>query len=217
MEVRAGYDRWAATYDRTSSSLVALDRRSTMGHLRPRPGERILDAGCGTGTHLRAMSAAGARPVGIDFSAGMLHVARLKNSRVPLVRADLNRRLPFARGGFDALLCALVSEHLTDLATFFSEAFSVLTRGGRLVFAAFHPELAAAGVGANFERDGVEYRLGAERHTLNDFLEHARVAGFEDIRWREYRGDSELVEEAPSAAKYVGRPLLLIVEASRGG
>ena len=42
--VRAGYDQWSETYDHTPNPLVALDRRHTMQLLRPRTGERILDA-----------------------------------------------------------------------------------------------------------------------------------------------------------------------------
>ena len=33
-----------------------------------------------------------------------------------------------------------------------------------------HPEMAAAGLEANFERSAVEYRLGAERHTVGGRL-----------------------------------------------
>ncbi|MCP5119378.1 MAG: class I SAM-dependent methyltransferase, partial [bacterium] len=53
--VRAGYDRWAESYDQTANPLVPLERRHTPRRLGPRPGERILDAGCGTGANLRAI------------------------------------------------------------------------------------------------------------------------------------------------------------------
>jgi SAM-dependent methyltransferase len=213
--VREGYDRWAETYDATPNPLVALDRRITLAALAPRAGERVLDAGCGTGAHLGAIAAARSRAVGLDLSHGMLRVARKAAPRAALVQADLNRELPVRRRAFDAVLSALVSEHLTELRRFFGEAFSVLRRGGRLVFSAFHPELARAGVEASFERDGTEYRLGAERHTVADYLGHISAAGFRRLDWREYRGDDRLVEEVPWATKYVGRPLLLLVRAER--
>ena len=57
--VREGYDRWSSSYDRTPNPLVALDRRHTLDLLAPRPGERILDAGCGTGANLGAILRAG--------------------------------------------------------------------------------------------------------------------------------------------------------------
>jgi len=148
IEAREGYDRWSKIYDQRASALVALDRRYTLRHLRPQADEQILDAGCGTGVHLDSIRRAGARAVG-------------------------------------------------------------------LVFSAFHPDMAAAGVEANFEVDGTEYRLGAEQHTVVNYLDSVTTAGFESLRWCEYEADRELVETTPSAAKYLGRPLLLIIEAKR--
>jgi SAM-dependent methyltransferase len=215
--VREGYDRWSQTYDSTSNPIVALDRRFTLGVLGPRTGERVLDAGCGTGVYLTSLAAARSRPVGLDFSRGMLRVAQLRAPRAALAQADLNREFPIRRRAFDAVLSALVSEHLMDLPRFFGEAFSALRRGGRLVFSAFHPEMAHAGIEANFEQDGTEYRLGAERYTVADYLNHISDAGFRNLAWQEYRGDAQLVEEVPWASKYQGRPLLLIVRAERNG
>jgi SAM-dependent methyltransferase len=213
--VREGYDRWSESYDSTSNPLVSLDRHHTLRALDPRAGERVLDAGCGTGAHLQSLWRARSRPVGLDFSRGMLRVARRAAPRADLVQADLNREFPVRRGAFDALLFALVSEHLTDLRRFFGEGFAALRPGGRLVFSAFHPDLALGGVEANFEHEGTEYRLGAERHTVDDYLNHISDAGFQRLRWHEYLADDRVLEEVPSAAKYQGRPLLLLVRAER--
>ena len=214
--VREGYDRWSDSYDETPNPLVSLDRRHTVRALDPRPGERVLDAGCGTGAHLGRLCAARSLPVGLDFSLGMLRVAHGAAPGAALVQADLNRELPIRPGAFDALLCALVSEHLTDLRRFFGEGFAALRRGGRLVFSAFHPELALSGIEANFERDGTEYRLGAERHTVDDYLEHISDAGFQRLSCREYAADDRILEEVPWAEKYGVSPILLLVCAERG-
>ncbi len=211
--VRQGYDRWSRTYDRTPNPLVALDRRYTASLLRPGPEERIVDAGCGTGAHLRVMESAGSRPIGVDFSRGMLRVARSACPRVPLVQADLNVGLPLRRGSCDAVLCALVSEHVTGLSRLLADFFAVLRRGGRLVFSAFHPELASAGIEANFEDNGIEYRLGAERYSVADYLTLIEAAGFRHLRVEEHRGDQPLADEVPKGRKYLGRPLLLTVSA----
>ncbi len=213
--VREGYDRWSEDYDHTPNPLVALDRQHTMALLQPRPLEWILDAGCGTGAHLRGMVAAGSRPVGLDLSRGMLRVARRSNPRVPLAQADLDSDLPVAPARFDALLCSLVSEHLQRLGGFLREGFEVLRRGGRLVLSAFHPELAASGVEANFRRGEREYRLGAERYTVYDYLNRIWDAGFEDLRWTEHEPGTELIERLPAAVKYAGHPVMLTITASR--
>src|SRR5947208_3650369 len=166
--VRAGYDLWAETYDATCNPLVALDRRHTLPLLAPRPGEAILDAACGTGQHLRSLAHAGSRPVGLDLSLAMLRVANRRLARVPLVQADLERGLPLRRRTFDAVLCALVGEHLTRLPVFFRDARGVLKPAGRFVFSVLHPEMAAGGIEAKFERGGTEYPLGAVRYSVDD-------------------------------------------------
>jgi SAM-dependent methyltransferase len=213
--VRAGYDRWAAHYDATPNPVVALDRRHTVRALDPRPGERVLDAGCGTGAHLAAVHAAGGRALGLDFSRGMLRVAQRNAPGAQLVQADLCRELPVRPAAFDALLSSLVSEHLKDLRRFFRGCFGALRRGGRLVFSAFHPEPALSGIEANFTQDGTEYRLGAERYSVSDYLNHIADAGFVRVSWREVAADSRLAQEIPAAARHVGRPLLLLVCAER--
>ncbi len=175
----------------------------------------MLDAGCGTGANLRATAKAGAAPVGLDFSMGMLRTAKHAVPDAALAQADLNNNFPLKRDVFDGLLCSLVSEHLTNLRTFFDEAFAVLKRGGRFVFSAFHPDIASAGVEANFEQDGVEYRLGAEPYSVDDYLNRMDDTGFRDISTRAYAVDERLVAEIPWAVKYLGRPLLLVVDAAR--
>jgi SAM-dependent methyltransferase len=158
----------------------------------------------------------GSSPLGVDLSRGMLNVTRAKFPSVPLAQADLNDQLPVRRHTFDAVLCALVSEHLSNLALLFREIRNSLVASGRFIFSAFHPEMAAAGVEANFERDGTEYRLGALRHTVADYLNLMDRAGLRDLQVSEFRGDDQLVREIPWAAKYLGKPLLLTVEARRG-
>ena len=213
--VREGYDRWAEAYDRTPNPLVALDRRHTIKLLDPRPGERILDAGCGTGVHLRQIRQAKSAAIGVDLSLGMLRIAKRANPGALLVQADLNTGLPLQRASFDAVVCALVSEHLTGLRVFVGEARAVLRQGGRMVFSAFHPEMAASGIEANFLEGEVEYRLGAEHYTVDDYLNTLCEVGFRALRWTEHRGDAELVRQIPWAEKYLGQPLLLLIEAGR--
>ena len=89
LPVREGYDLWSSAYDTTDNPVVALDARETMRILAPIEGETILDAGCGTGRNLRAIASAGCPAVGVDFSTGMLTVARSILPGIPLVCADI--------------------------------------------------------------------------------------------------------------------------------
>jgi ubiquinone/menaquinone biosynthesis C-methylase UbiE len=214
--VRVGYDYWSETYDQSPNPLVALDRRYTISLLQPQRGERILDAGCGTGRNLKALLQRETKPVGLDFSLGMLKVTRRRFASVPLAQANFEDDLPLKKESFEAALCALVGEHLTNLSRFFNEAFEALLPLGRFVFSVFHPDMAAVGIEANFERDGVEYRLGAYQHKVEDYLTAMEDAGFCDLNIHEFCGDDTLVSEIPSASKYVGYNLLLVIKGSKG-
>jgi SAM-dependent methyltransferase len=145
-----------------------------------------------------------------------LSVARLNHPEVPLVFADLQRPLPFEDESFDAVLCALIGEHLDELALAICEMYRVLKPEGRLVFSVYHPEMAAAGKEAHFERNGMEYRLGARRYTVEDYASLLEEAGFEDLTRHEFLGDERLVASVPSAVSLLGFPVLLVLEARKG-
>ena len=208
---RDGYDLWSETYDTTPNPVVALDARYTIKLLAPRQGEMILDAGCGTGRHLKQLVLAGSEPVGIDFSHGMLRVAHRNSPQPPTALTDLEGPLPFKTGAFDAVLCALIGEHLGKLPAVLREFHRLLKPRGRLVFSVYHPEMSAAGIEANFEKGGVEYRLGAFHYTVQEHVDIFQRAGFAGIVVREFSGDEELVRSVPAAAKYLGFPVLLVL------
>ncbi len=59
--------------------------------------------------------------------------------------------------------------------------------------------------------------MGAERHTADDYRGLIEEAGLRVVKFREFLGDQKLVEEIPQASKYLGRPLLLTIEARKMG
>jgi SAM-dependent methyltransferase len=215
--VRDGYDAWAVEYDGTENPVVWMDARVLPERLTVERGSRVLDAGCGTGRNVQRLLEQGALVTGIDFSAGMLRVAREKFPEAALVRADLQQGWPFRSGVFDLVVCALVGEHLGNLDHIFTEMRRVLTHSGRLVFSVYHPAMALAGKEARFVRDGIEYRLGAFRHLLDDYVGAVAKAGFTNVRLEEFTGPPELGSELPGKAHYVGFPLLIVVGAIAGG
>jgi demethylmenaquinone methyltransferase / 2-methoxy-6-polyprenyl-1,4-benzoquinol methylase len=130
--VEAMFDRIAPRYDLLNRLLTfRMDvrwRRTAVDALGARPGARVMDLACGTGDLCRTLEAAGHRPVGVDFSAGMLEAA---GTNAPLVRADANH-LPFPDGVIDAVTCGFALRNFVDLASVLTECSRVLRPRGRI-------------------------------------------------------------------------------------
>jgi ubiquinone/menaquinone biosynthesis C-methylase UbiE len=106
---------------------------------RPRPGERVLDVGCGTGIAARRAAphvGATGHLVGLDLSPGMLAVARTAAIRDGLSvdwREGRAEALPFEDGHFDLVLCQYALMFFSDPAAALTEMRRVLTDHGRAV------------------------------------------------------------------------------------
>ena len=132
--VREMFDRITPVYDVMNRLMTAgLDRtwRRLAAEAAVRPGDRVLDACCGTGDLAIADLAAGGRVTGIDFSARMLERARRKSSAVEWVQGDL-LALPFSGASFDAATVGFGVRNLDDLEGGLRELRRVLRPGGRL-------------------------------------------------------------------------------------
>ena len=132
--VRAMFDRIAPVYDVMNRAMSAgLDQRWRRLTARAvvHPGDRVLDACCGTGDLALAAAAEGARVTGLDFSERMLERARRKSPGLEWVQGDL-LELPFADGSFDAATIGFGVRNVLDLERALSELRRVLRPGGRV-------------------------------------------------------------------------------------
>jgi len=59
-------------YLETTAATMADTKARLLDLLAVRPGDRVLDVGCGAGHDLVSLAAAGARPVGVDASAARM-------------------------------------------------------------------------------------------------------------------------------------------------
>ncbi len=74
--------RWSASDYARNGRFVQEMAGAVFAMLAPRPGERILDLGCGDGTLTAEIKAAGADVLGVDLSDELLAVARMRGLRV---------------------------------------------------------------------------------------------------------------------------------------
>jgi demethylmenaquinone methyltransferase / 2-methoxy-6-polyprenyl-1,4-benzoquinol methylase len=129
------FDRIAPVYDAMNRAMtVGLDQRwrRLAATAAVRPGDRVLDACCGTGDFALADAAAGAgHVVGLDFSEGMLDRARRKSQDVEWVEGDM-LALPFEAASFDAVTVGFGVRNVDDLEAGLRELRRVLRPGGRL-------------------------------------------------------------------------------------
>jgi demethylmenaquinone methyltransferase/2-methoxy-6-polyprenyl-1,4-benzoquinol methylase len=132
--VQRMFDRIAPVYDAMNRTMTAgLDRRwrRLTAAAVVRPGDRVLDACCGTGDLAIAAREAGGDVTGLDFSDRMLERARRKAPELEWVRGDL-LALPFPGGSFDAATVGFGVRNVEDLERALAELLRVLRAGGRL-------------------------------------------------------------------------------------
>ncbi|GFE12801.1 methyltransferase [Streptomyces glebosus] len=139
-EVRAFFASRAATWD-TKFPGDGPAYAAGVAELGLQEGERVLDAGCGTGRALPALrSAVGplGTVLGADLTPEMLEAAvRAGRDRdAALLLADVSR-LPLPDAGLDAVFAAGLLSHLPDSAGGLTELARTVRPGGRL--ALFHP------------------------------------------------------------------------------
>ena len=133
------YFNWLAVmYDETTAacewSAPQHIGNAALGFVRP--GDLVLDLGCGTGQSCKPFLDHGCKCVGLDFAPAMLAEAQRKHPEISLIRADLDEPYgwPVPEHTFSLCISAGVYECLADPVGFLARARMHLQRSGWLVF-----------------------------------------------------------------------------------
>jgi ubiquinone/menaquinone biosynthesis C-methylase UbiE len=135
------FDDWADRYDQWFETAMgrlikACELQLLLEMLTPGAGERILDAGCGTGLFTQEMLHSGAHVVGLEISMPMLLQARNKLTGHPFlpVHGDM-LNLPFYKNIFDKSVSVTAIEFIENASGVMDELFRVTKPGGCVVVA----------------------------------------------------------------------------------
>jgi SAM-dependent methyltransferase len=168
----------------------AWERRRALLLAQVRPGERVLDLGCGAGRFVAALRDAGADPVGVEVAEAALERARANAPGADLRAVEPDGSLPLEHASIDLVWCSEVLEHVADTEHLLLEARRVLRPGGRLVVTVpFHGRVKAAAIAlvrfdAHFDPTGQHLRF----YTCASLARTLDQAGFEDVQVRPWGG-----------------------------
>jgi ubiquinone/menaquinone biosynthesis C-methylase UbiE len=135
------FEEAAPRYDSSGAQFAGPVAGQLVALAGPRPGDRVLDVGCGAGavaTRCARAVAPGGQVTGLDLSEGMLRrtaaeAAALGFGHVNTRRGDASRP-PFAPASFDVVLASLVLYLLPDTRTALRNWRELLRPGGLLGF-----------------------------------------------------------------------------------
>ncbi len=174
-----------------------------------KPGELVLDAGCGVGGPARLLAAEqGARVRAVDLSPDYIAIARALSKKSGIaVEFDIGDllQLPFGDASFDAVWTQHASMNIADKTRLYRELRRVLRPGGRLVF---HDVLAGNNPGPlQFPllwADGPE-----ESHLIaaKDLRVLLPRCGFRETLWHDRTAATIAFFDRPAATQPSPRPL----------
>jgi ubiquinone/menaquinone biosynthesis C-methylase UbiE len=180
-DVAQAYDRWSRRYDDDHNATRDLDARVVRQSPLHVSGARVLELGCGTGKNSEWLAAQAHSLVALDFSPGMLDVARrrVRSERVRFVEHDITRPWPVEPSSIDVVIGNLVLEHVRELGPIYAEAARVLRPGGALFLCELHPYRQLRGGQAHFEDEETNETIPvtAYRHSVSEYVNGGIAAG----------------------------------------
>lgn len=135
--IEKAYQRYANIYDLTFGKVFHRGRVVSVDLLAPKPGEKVLEVGVGTGLTLPFFSD-NCHITGVDLSEHMLEKARrniktheLKN--VEVIKMDA-MHMDFPDNHFNSVIAAYVISVVPEPVQVLKEMSRVCKRGGKIVF-----------------------------------------------------------------------------------
>ena len=135
------YGTVAKFYDTIIGSMIDSLRAFSLKLFPPTRGMKVLDVGCGTGSHLRLYQKADCEVYGIDMSPAMLQVATEKLSDAAELHLGDASQTPFADDQFDLVTTTLTLHEMPPAmrTAILNEMKRIIKPDGRIMLIDFHP------------------------------------------------------------------------------
>lgn len=203
-------------------------------------GKSVLDLGCGYGHNCMDFVDRGAlKVVGIDISEKMLSVAKTESSHEKIEYLNMSMTdVSALNQKFDFIYSSLAFHYIKDFDTFAKDLYSILNKGGQLLFSQEHPIITATLDGnGHFNKDENGNRISytfsnynepGERkihwyvdgvikyhRTLSGVINALTKAGFIIEEICEPTPEARAVEKLPTIVKEYIKPNFLIIKARK--
>ncbi|KAF3037206.1 hypothetical protein E8E12_003723 [Didymella heteroderae] len=208
------YDQWATVYDTDGNMLQSIDDDelntllpSLLDQVASKSGPviNVLDLGCGTGRNTARLLShpwpadKSINATGLDFSTGMLSLARRKLAPLADARSNTEFRLehcdpfptsqPFSPTTLalppqNLVISTLVLEHIS-LSNFFTTISSLLAPDGTALVTNMHSEMGSRSQAGFVNAEGVKVRGESYVYTLAETVQSAEGAGLRVLQARE--------------------------------
>jgi len=206
MSISTAYSTWSSTYDSDRNLTRDLDAEVTRRLLGQEHVPVVIEAGCGTGKNTVHYSQMADEVHALDFSEGMLDVARSRVTapHVRFQQADLSAPWPCAAQAAHLVAFNLVLEHLEGLEPVLRQAVAALVPGGRVFISELHPFRQYRNSQARFVNEkGEEVKVQAFTHHVSDFFHAAQACGLSLLRFDEWWHPEDAQASAPRLATFV--------------
>lgn len=206
MNIAKAYTSWSTSYDTDRNLTRDLDFEVTRKLIQPNHIPVMVEAGCGTGKNTVYFSQIAGHVYALDFSAGMLEVARrnLSAENVYFQQADLTLDWPCPAGCADLVSFNLVLEHIHDVAAVIRQATQILTPTGRLFISELHPFRQYQHSQARFLNEhGEEVKIPAFTHNISDYVGAAEACGLQLVHIGEWWHTEDSTQGVPRLVTFI--------------
>ena len=191
-EIAAYFDERADSWDESGCSGESRVQGAVLSLVDLKPGDSVLDLGCGTGVMIPFYLAAQAgKIVAVDVSEKMVERAREKFGGEPSVELRASDALSLDEGErFDAAVIYNAYPHFPDKLALVEKVYRLLKPGGRFVVAHGsgkdainrHHEAVAAGVSCGLRAASEESVLWADKFEIEALVDTPGFYAFSGVR-----------------------------------